>query len=191
MKKLLPFVLVLLALQVFGEPKQIAEIRKKAEAGEVASQSLLGSHYFLDLADGEKTQKEAVKWLRAAGKQGDAQSQYFLGRIFSTGCHEKYFLKDDEEAVKWWRKAAVTGYTDALKALGKSYFEGRGVPKDYKEAAKWYRQAAEQGDHQAQRHLGDQYRFGQGVAKDLVKAHAWYELSIHFVPEWQRQRQPD
>mgnify|MGYP001973676775 CR=1 FL=1 len=181
----------LLAVEVCGEPKHIAAIRKKAEAGDVESQSLLGSHFYLDLADGRETQEKAVKWLRAAATQGHVQSQYFLGRIFATSCPEKYFRKDDEVALKWWRMAAETGYADACKSLGNVFFEGHGVRRDRKESFKWYRKAAEQGDHRAQRRLGEHYRFGHGVSKDLVKAYAWYELALHCMPEWQRPRLGD
>ena len=93
--------LLCLCLSVSGQATDLDELRKKAEAGDLESQALLGSHYYLDLADGVAAQKQAVKWLRAAGEQGDAPSQYFLGRIFATGCPEQYFRKDDEEAVKW------------------------------------------------------------------------------------------
>jgi TPR repeat protein len=188
MRKAFSLVLFLCVAQTYGEPENIAAIRKKAEGGEVKSQSLLGSHYYLDLADGVEAQKQAVKWLRAAGDQGHAQSQYFLGRIFATGCPEKYFHKNDEEAVKWWSRAAANGYLEAFNALGEAYFEGKGVPRDHRLAFRWYLKAGKRGDYQAQHHLGEQYRLGQGVAKDFIKAHAWYELSIRCIPKWQRER---
>ena len=45
MRRLLPIVLVLFALQAFGESKKIAELRKKAEAGNADAQFNLGVVY--------------------------------------------------------------------------------------------------------------------------------------------------
>ena len=79
-RKLLPIVLVLFASQVFGE--SIAELRKKAEAGDAKAQGRLGYWYATDQYDtGEgalEDDKEAVKWYRKAAEQGVAMAQVHL-----------------------------------------------------------------------------------------------------------------
>ena len=47
--------------------------------------------------------KEAVRYYRMAAEQGDADSQYFLGRIYQEG---QGVDQDYEEALRWFRMAA-------------------------------------------------------------------------------------
>jgi TPR repeat protein len=86
--------------------------------------------------------REAVKWLTKAAKQGDPQGQYFLGKYYARG---KGVRQDDKEAVKWYRKSAEQGFPSAQFDLGVCYEEGVGVVKDKKESEKWIAKAAEQG----------------------------------------------
>ena len=72
---------------------------------------------------------------------------------------------------------AEEGDADAQRDLGRTYYQGRGVPRDYAVAAKWYRLSAEQGDSDAQRYLAMMYSDGQGVPQDHTEAAKWYRLS--------------
>ena len=102
MRKLLPLVLVLFASQVFGESKEIAELRKKAEAGDAAAQNNLGVKY--DKGQGAlKDQKEAVKWYRKAAAQGNAFAQNNLGYAYGKG---EGVPKDDVAAYAWYSLGA-------------------------------------------------------------------------------------
>ena len=145
MRKLLPLVLVLFASQLFGEltPALVADIRKKAEAGDAKAQGLLGYWYASDQYDtGEgalEDDKEAVKWYRKAAMQGNARAQANFGGMYGTG---RGVPQDYKEAIKWFRKAAEQGYALAQVALGSSYAKGGGVPKDYAVAYAWYSLAA-------------------------------------------------
>jgi TPR repeat protein len=109
MRKLLPLVLVLFASQLFGEltPALVADIRKKAEAGDAKAQGLFGYWYASDQYDtGEgalKDDKEAVKWYRKAAMQGNARAQVALGGAYAKG---EVVPKDYAAAYAWYSLAA-------------------------------------------------------------------------------------
>ena len=118
--------------------------------------------------------EQAVKKYRIAAELGDANSQFWLGRLYQQGQGVK---QDYQEAVKWYRKAADQGNSYAQNNLGRLYQQGRGVKQDYQEAAKWYRKAAEQGNSYAQNSLGWLYEYGRGVKQDYQEAAKWYRKS--------------
>ncbi len=95
MRKLLPIVLVLFASSAFGE--SIADLRKKAAAGDAEAQTKLGVRY----ANGRgvrKNYKEAVKWYRKAAEQGNAEAQNNLGLMYRKG---RGVPKDYVAAYAW------------------------------------------------------------------------------------------
>jgi TPR repeat protein len=114
------------------------------------------------------------EWLPLA-KQGNADAQYNLGKLYWRGLGVP---KDDVEAVKWYHRSAEQGHPEAQVILGRLYFAGAGVPQHYGEAMKWLRKAAEQGHPEAQFELGLKYENGHGTEMDLVQAHMWYNLSV-------------
>ena len=130
MRKLLPLVLVLFACNVFGESKEIAEIRKLAEAGDAAAQHNLGELFY-----DAKEFKESFKWFHKAAKLGHAKAQHMLGLMYN---HSIGVPFDVKEAAKWYRKAAEQGHAPAQWYLGLMYRKGSGVPKDYVAAYAWY-----------------------------------------------------
>ena len=96
MRKLLPIVLALFASNAFGE--SIADLRKKAAAGDAEAQTTLGVRY----ANGRgvrKNYKEAVKWYHKAAEQGDAAGQYNLGLMYRKG---RGVPKDYVAAYAWY-----------------------------------------------------------------------------------------
>ena len=158
------------AQQTQADRRQIAEIKAKAEKGDVDAQYDLGNRY----ATGEGVAKdavEAVKWYRKAAEQNLAEAQYCLGICYANG---EGVAKDAVEAVKWWRKAAGQNLAEAQYNLGVSYATGEGVAKDEVEAVKWYRKAAEQNCAPAQCNLGLCYANGRGVTQDAAEAVKWY-----------------
>ena len=86
--------------------------------------------------------------IRIKAEQGDANSQYQLGRMYDRG---QGVAQNYAEAAIWYLKAAEQGYAQAQTNLGILYQNGRGIAQDYGEALKWYRKAADQGDTDAQR----------------------------------------
>ena len=73
-KTLLPIVLALFACNVFGESKEIAEFRKRAAAGDVVAQYVLGeAYYFGDAVP--QDYKDSAKWYRKVAVQGFVNAQ--------------------------------------------------------------------------------------------------------------------
>ena len=80
----------------------IAALRVKANAGDAASQVILGTKY----SDGEDVPQdyvEAVSWYRLAADQGYARAQYILGLSYAAG---QGVPQDYVEAHKWANLAA-------------------------------------------------------------------------------------
>ena len=113
---------------------------------------------------------EAYEDLKALAGLGDAEAQYFLGRMYDRGLG---VAKDQAEAIKWFRRAADQGYAKAQFSMGAAYQTGSGVPQDYVEAVKWFRKAAEQGNAEGQCGLGNMYGEGHGVPLDYEEAVKW------------------
>ena len=111
---------------------------------------------------------------RIRAEQGDAESQFRLGSMYSKG---QGVPKDYIEAVRWYRKSAEQGYAKAEYNLSGMYREGQGVPQDYALAERWCRKAAEQGDPKAEDGLGFMYFRGEGTAQDYLEAANWYRKS--------------
>jgi TPR repeat protein len=133
-----------------------------------------------DISAGFRSGKEAVSkyknesWLRFAAEQGDAASQYELGRKYGAGkCNAERYI----EAINWYRLAADQGYLNAMFKLGLIYENGKCVPYDFVEAVKWYRLAAEQGSVFAQYNLAGMLYKGLGVSQDYIEAAKWYRLA--------------
>ena len=127
----------------------------------------------------------AMKEWRPLAEQGDADAQYYLGRMYD---RRKGVPQDYTEAARWYRLAAKQGDAAAQFSLGVMYEKGSGIPQDYTEAAKWYRLAAEQGHTYGQATVASMYAKGMGVAQDLVMAHMWLNLAaVRFPPGEERK----
>jgi TPR repeat protein len=59
--------------------------------------------------------KQAVKWLRLAAEQGNADAQYNLGVVYYEG---KGAAQDDVMAHMYWNIAGVSGHKDAIHNRG-------------------------------------------------------------------------
>jgi len=149
---------------------ELADLRARAQRGEVEAQWKVGKAYFEGKAaakDPYETFNEAVKWWGKAAEQGHAEAQFHMAAVCgATG--------ELDRAAKWLRRAAEQGYAAAQEQLGYSYSSGQGVPKDATEAVKWYRKAADQNSANAQYNLGVCYSDGQGVPKDATEAVKWF-----------------
>jgi uncharacterized protein len=112
----------------------------------------------------DQTQKKA--------KQGDAQAQYYLGRMYHFGI---LMDQNNKKAFEWFEKAAEQRHAGAQCNLGVMYFKGLGVPQSDKQAFAWTEKAARQGDSRAQYNLGVMYFKGQGVKQSDEQAFECYE----------------
>ncbi len=115
-----------------------------------------------------------IEQLRQAAEQGDADTQFSLGRIYSFG---RGAPQAHDEAVKWFRISAEQGAAMAQFKLSHMYANGMGVSQDHNQAVKWLRMAAKQDFAAAQVRLAQLYAKGQGTPEDHVKAYAWLKLA--------------
>ena len=117
--------------------------------------------------------------LKTLAKQGNANTQAFLGMLYYEG---KGVPQNYETARKWLKLAAEQpSYSSSVRAqsfLGVIYAEGQGVTKNYETALKWFRLAAKKGGVVAQFGLGEMYHKGLGVPRDYETAEKWYKLAI-------------
>jgi TPR repeat protein len=89
---------------------------------------------------------EAVRWLRLAADQGDAEAQSNLGNMYLKGTGIKQSVA---EAMRWYRRAADQGLAVAQFNVGFGYVSGQGVLQDYVMAHMWFSLSAGQGSQDA------------------------------------------
>ena len=82
----------------------------------------------------EKDEKQAAYWYELAAQKGDAEAQFQLAHLYSSG---KGVPHDEDQAVRWTRAAAGRGYAPAQAALGTRYAKGQGMDRDDKRAYFW------------------------------------------------------
>jgi TPR repeat protein len=104
-------------------------------------------------------------------KDGDADCQFYLGRMFEGGFGG---AQNSGAAAEWYRKAAEAGQARACYNLGVLYSKGNGVPLDPRMAADWFSKAAYMNYAPAQFNLAWLYETGSGVPRDVELARRWY-----------------
>ena len=108
-------------------------------------------------------------------KQGNAESQYNIGNMFTKGNGTNMDLG---QAVNWYEKAASQGHIKAAYKLGLANYEGSGVRKNARQARKWFSVAADDGYAPAQYYLGRIYAQGNGVRQSDSKALGWFTKAV-------------
>ena len=86
------------------------------------------------------TRHADIDAVRRWAEAGHPKSQYAIGRLYESGCHEPGvdYDKDLAKAAEWYRKAAEQGDAKAsLALLGLPTCHGRGVPQDHGRAKHW------------------------------------------------------
>src|SRR5262245_10547628 len=92
-------VLQLSAQQGEAEPKQLVDLRAKAEQGDVQAEYELGRALFRGDLGLATNHVEAVKWLRKAAEQNNPKAQYGMGCCYANGGG---VATNHTEAVKWF-----------------------------------------------------------------------------------------
>lgn len=129
---------VLLASCTF-ELKDTADLHRRAGAGDVEAQWMLGWKYHHG-EDVTIDAKQAANWYRKAALQGHAKAQWQFGFMLDNGTG---VTKNKEEAVSWWLRAAEQGHVIAQNKLGLRYLKGEGgLERDHVAAYAWYSVAA-------------------------------------------------
>ena len=128
----------------------------------------------------ERNYTLAIKELRPAAEEGDAEAQFYLGQAIEdqqrkSGSDDASKLEASKvEAAKWFRRAAEQGHAEAQRELAFLYSIGEGVVPDDAEAAAWLLKAAKQGNADVQFDLANRYEKGEGVPHDEASAIAWF-----------------
>jgi TPR repeat protein len=145
--------------------------QKSAEGGEVVGQHKMGQFHKYGMGPVKKDAKRAAFWFRKAAKQGNAASQYWLGRQLEKGVGVE---KDEKKAAALYRKSAEGGSAKSQAQLGLCFEKGVGVEKDWGQAFFWHQKGAEGGSALAQFKMGLCYEHGWVVEEDHKQAVAWY-----------------
>lgn len=131
---------------------------KQAHAGDPVAQNVVGMAYKY----GEVTPQNpalSLRWFLKAARQGDADAQFNLGRIYGKAAGRVYEKqraapRDDVTAAAWYRKAAEQNYAPAQFNLAQMHAEGSpAFPRDLAQAFFWMQRAAVQGDRNASAQL--------------------------------------
>jgi peptidoglycan hydrolase-like protein with peptidoglycan-binding domain len=153
----------------------IDELRRHAEAGEVAAMEELGRR----LMSGAGTARDApagAQWYRRAAEAGSPTASFTLGVLYERGVAVE---RDARMAVEWYRKAAA-GVPAAKHNLALLLRDGRGVAQDLPKAVELLRAAAYDGLAASMFMLGDMYERGSALPKDVAAALAWFILADRF-----------
>jgi len=120
----------------------------------------------------QKDYATAMREFAPAAKQGNAEAEVYLGRMYLLG---QGVPQDREEAIKWFKASADQGNADAQFFLGTIYL----LPhKDVAQGLMWMRLSAEQGNQDAQLLLGQSYMQGlKELPRDMVQADMWMRLA--------------
>jgi len=130
-----------------------------------------------DLASGKRAYDAkdfatAFKEFTPLAEQGNADAQFFLGKMYLAG---QGVLKDTDRALKWLTASATQGNADAQFFLGSYYL----LPHiDIAQGLEWLRLSAEQGNQDAQLLLGKSYMEGnRELPRDPVQGEMWLRLA--------------
>src|SRR5689334_18825208 len=98
----------------------ISDLRKKAAAGNVVAESMLGICY-LDGIDVGVDYQEALRFLSSAAEKGAARAIVHLARMHAEGLG---IPKNMPEAIRLYEKSAVAGEFLAQIQLARIYVRG-------------------------------------------------------------------
>jgi hypothetical protein len=120
----------------------------------------------------KKDYPTALKEFAPAAKQGNAEAQLYLGKMYQLG---QGVPIDRDAAEKWFKASGDQGNAEAQFFLGAMYLLPR---KDVAQGLMWMRLSAEQGNQDAQLLLGQTYMQGvKELPRDLVQADMWMRLA--------------
>ena len=121
------------------EEEEVAEMRRRAEAGDAAAMDCLGCWYKLGEKGLAVDYAQAFEWYKRGADLDDPTCTVVLGLMYALG---EGTPRDDAEALVLVGQAAVLGSAHACYALGFYYERGAlGLPKDPMKTARWYRRS--------------------------------------------------
>lgn len=154
--------------------REIAQLRKRAEKGDVQKQLELAGDYLT----GHGVPQDptlAAHWYRKAAGAGDADAQNQIAYLYEHGIGVPV---DRICAFHWYQLASASGSLHARVNLGIAYLTGMGTLANPSAARQLFREAAEKGSGLGAAYLGDIYFLGFGVPKDVVEAESWFNIGV-------------
>ena len=156
-----------------------AALLARANAGDAASQILLGDSY----KDGkvvERNYTHAAAWYRKAADQGRTDAMIRVAGLFRDGARD--FPRDVDQAVAWYRKAAELWDVDAQATLGVLYSMGQGVPHSDAKAYYWFYLAAKVRGPNQDKYAASRQMMGARITVDEQedaehRANAWIDAN--------------
>ena len=130
-------------------PKELKQLTKKANKGDVESMMKLCQYY---ASEEHNDTLLFSKYLELAADAGDAAAQTEMGVGLMKGLYGLHM--DVDKALYYTRKAANQGNNNAIYNLGLFYLNGVSVEKDTDKARTYFEQAAMQGVAAAQFYYG-------------------------------------
>ena len=169
---LLCAVCCLLAIPRVASAQSIAELKSKAEDGDVQAQLALAKAYHL--GEGiEKDEAQAVLWWEKAAEHGDVAAQVKPWSCLFAGSRGSKELRRSRALV---HQSCRSGQRRGAAGPCTPLSLGARCSKDDAVAVRWYTKAADQGNVQAQSDLAALYHLGgQGVPQDDAAAVRWWK----------------
>lgn len=116
---------------------------KASQKGSMQASIALALQYY-NGSGVERNVPAAVKLLEPYAKKGDAESLYFLGKIYLNGGSD--FENFQIEGMKFIQQSADSGFMPAMYFMASAYENGTGVDKDSAKALSYYKILADNGD---------------------------------------------
>lgn len=134
-----------------------SNIEENFVAGDNSQLQFLSAVRGFEIAKTDEEVNNIIKQIQRLAKKGNAEAQYFIGRLYYDG---DIYEQDYKKAIAWFLQSAQLQNTDALFMLGVMYCKGWGIDKDEEEAFRHFMLAADEGDAYAQFNVGIHYYNG-------------------------------
>lgn len=178
MKRVVSLIIILICCAIAYAQSNLDALIKAAEKGDITVQKYLAHIYMNGDFGCPKSPRQAYKWFLAAAKQGDSESQYYVGKIILTLEGESDRMR---KAIDWCMRSAYNGYAPAQVHLAATFMETINDKElgEYsrKNAFNLLCKAAKQSYPPAYLYLGDCYYFAIGVPQNINEALKYYKLA--------------
>jgi TPR repeat protein len=123
--------------QRLAEEEEVAEMRRRAEAGDGSAAEMLGNWYLLGHKGLPKDKAQSFQWTKRGADLGHATAMSNCGLCYADG---EGVAQNFSRAIFYMRSAAALGSENACYDLGDAFVHGRyALDKDEAEARRWFR----------------------------------------------------
>ena len=158
----------------------IAELERKAAAGDTKAQADLGARY--GRGDGvPKDVAKAIALLSSAADKNDPDAEFFLGTAYSNGTGVP---RNESQAIMLYEKAANQGHADSEYLLAEAIAFGKaGLSSNWEAAIPLLWDSATKNCWPAAKLLAVAYQDGKGVDKNPRAAAYWFRRTYSLGPD--------